>query len=261
MTEDIFDKIETNIMKVLTRTPDKSINQFELYSKVLDEFDIKDPIEKENLKIRFLIVLRKLSSIFDNVEVFSKNGVLSAIFKNVDDLTDDLPYDLSDDISDKSSAKSYKINSNDKDYLDEEFKENDGDMPSEISVIRFIIDENIEKYYSKKDFDGNTILHKLVSYNDFERFKKIFLRDDVSLYDLNNKDKTPIDLITDIRFSNLLISQLIEDSKKLEYEMMEMKNKIYSLDKEYCILYLQTKYLYQMLIFYICCSVIKFLFF
>ena len=48
----------------------------ELYSKVLDEFDIKDPIEKENLKIRFLIVLRKLSSIFDNIEVFSKNGVL-----------------------------------------------------------------------------------------------------------------------------------------------------------------------------------------
>ena len=249
MTEDIFDKLETNMMKVLTKEPDRLFTQYELYAKLLDEQEIKDPIEKENLKFRFLIVLRKLSSTFDGVQILNKNGILNATFKTVDKL---------DDSSDKKND--FDLNS-DKDYLEDDIKENHNDMPSEISVIQFIIDENITKYYSKKDYDGNTILHKLVLYNDLERFKKIYLRDDVSLYDLNNNDKTPIDLITDIKISNLLISHLIEDSKNSEYELLEMKNTIKSLDNELCKLYLQIKYLYEYLIFYLIWCVIKYFFF
>ena len=245
MTEDIFDKLETDIMKVLTKEPDRSFTQYELYSKLLDEH--KDPIEKENLKFRFLIVLRKLSSTFDGVQIHNKNGVLNATFKTIDKL---------DDSSDNKND-SYS----DKDFLEEDFKEDQTDMPSEISVIQFIIDENIEKYYSKKDYDGNTILHKLVLYNDLERFKKIYLRNDVSLNELNNNDKTPIDLITDIKFSNLLISHLIEDSKNFEYELLEMKNTIKSLDNDLYKLYLQIKYLYEYLILYLIWCVIKYLFF
>lgn len=249
MTEDIFDKLETDMMKVLTKEPDRLFTQYELYSKLLDEQDIKDPIEKENLKFRFLIVLRKLSSIFDGVEILNKNGVLNATFKTVDKV---------DDCSDNKND--YDSNS-DKDYLEENLKEDYTEMPSEISVIQFIIDENIEKYYSKKDYEGNTILHKLVLYSDFERFKKIYLRDDVSLNDLNNNNKTPIDLITDIKISNLLISNLIEDSKNSEYELLEMKNRIKSLDDELFKLYLQFNCLQQLLILYLIWSVIKYLFF
>ena len=123
------------------------------------------------------------------------------------------------------------------------------------------MDENIEKYYSKKDCDENTILHKLVLYNDLERFKKIYLRDDVSLNDLNNNNKTPIDLITDVKFSNLVILYLIEDSKKTEFELFEIKNTIRSLDDELFKLYLQFNCLQQLLILYLILSVIKYLFF
>ena len=99
MTDEIFDKIETDLMKVLTKEPDRSFTQYELYSKLLDELDVKDPIEKENLKIRFLIVLRKLSSIFDNVHVYKKNGFLNAIFKIIES-TDDKLDDKLDNLSD-----------------------------------------------------------------------------------------------------------------------------------------------------------------
>ena len=249
MTEDIFNKLETDMMKVLTKEPDRSFTQYELYSKLLDDQDIKDPIEKENLKFRFLVVLRKLSSIFDGVQILNKNGVLSVTFKTVDKMDD-----FSENKNDSDS-------NSDKDYLEEDLKEDYTEMPSEISVIQFIIDENIEKYYSKKDYDGNTILHKLVLYSDLERFKKIYLRDDVSLSDLNNNNKTPIDLITDIKISNLLISHLIENSKNSEYELLEMKNRIKSLDDELFKLYLQFNCLQQLLILYLIWSVIKYLFF
>ena len=141
MTEDIFDKLETDMMKVLTKEPDRLFTQYELYDKLLDEQEIKDPIEKENLKFRFLIVLRKLSSTFDGVQILNKNGILNATFKTVDKL---------DYCSDNKND--FDLNS-DKDYLEDDIKENHNDMPSEISVIQFIIDENITKYYSKKDYD------------------------------------------------------------------------------------------------------------
>lgn len=248
---DSFNKLETDIMKVLTREPDKLFTQYELFSKLLDEMDVKDTTEVESLKIRFLIVLRKLSSIFDYVKTINKNGILSVVFKTLDE-----EYKLDDHSDTKNDIK---IN---KDFLEEEeLKEEHSDMPSEMSVIQFIVDENIFQYYSKKDYDGNTILHKLVLYNDLERFKKIYLRDDVSLFELNNKNQTPIDLITDIKFSNLLIFHFIEDSENTEYELMEMKNKIKSIDEDLSKFYLKINYLYDILLIYILFLVTKFLFF
>ena len=253
MMDEIFDKIETDLMKVLTKEPDKSFTQYELYSKLLDELDIKDPIEKENLKIRFLIVLRKLSSIFDNVYVYKKNGCLNAIFKILDTTDDKL-----------DDKKKTFIN---KDFLEEdcieeeESKEETPEMPSEIAVIQFIIDEKIEKYYSKKDYDGNSILHKLVMYNDFERFKKVYLRIDLSLDEVNSKNQTPIDLITDMRFSNLLISHLIEINNNCQNDLIDMGDKIILLDKDLFKLHLQTKHLTEAFMLYIIFIGLKYIFY
>ena len=201
---DIFDTIETSVMKVLTRKPGVWMNQYVLYSNLLEELDIKDPTEKENFKIRFLIVLRKLSSVFDNIEISNRKGVLYAIFKDMDD-TEEIQEKSSED----NSTENYDLN-----------------MPNEIAVIRFIVDENIEKYNSKKDFDGNNILHILALHNDYERFEKMYLKNDL-LFQVNNKNKTPIDLISDIRMTNLLLSDVMKECKnlknQLKTEVIEMK--------------------------------------
>jgi hypothetical protein len=246
MTQDIFDKLETDIMKVLTKEPEKSFTQYELYANIFENYDVKDPIEKENLKIRFLIVLRKLSSIFEDVRVFSKNGILNATFNVIDDLN-------------YSSDTKYEKDICEDDSSEEEFKEDISNMPSEISVIRFIVDENIEKYFNTKDFEGNTILHKLISYNDFERFKKIYLKNISLLDEINNNNKKPLDLVTDIRFSNLLISDLIDDGKNAEYELMDIKDRIRDLEKYLSELFSTIKIMYQVMLLYIITLIIKYI--
>ena len=195
MTTDIFDKIETNLMMVLTKEPDRKFNQYELYSELLKKMQINDPIEKENLKYRFFIVLKRLSVTYDkDVKVINEDGILKAAFIS----------DIENNIFEEESTE----------YINDEKIE----TPSDISLVRFIIDENIEEYITKKDFEGNSILHTLVLYNDFERFKKIYTRENLSIFDLNNKNQTPIDLINDFKFSNLLITDLLKNNIKNKNE-------------------------------------------
>lgn len=207
-TVDIFDNIETNVMKVLTRKPGVWISQYTLYSNLLEELEIKDPIEKENLKIKFLIVLRKLSSIFNNVEVSLTNGCLYAIFKNMDNTEE---------------IQENKLEDNENNDL----KIADLKMPNENAIIRFIVDENIEKYNSIKDFQGNNILHILALFNDLQRFQKMYLKHNDLLFEVNNKNKTPIDLITDIRITNLLLADVMKEcndvKNKFKTEYIELK--------------------------------------
>jgi len=212
MTDDIFNKIEKELMKILTRTPGVFRNQFNLYSELLEEFDdIIDPVEKDNFKIRFLLVLRKLPSIFDNIVVENNNGVLSAIY------------------SIESLDKNLQTNS----Y--ENINNTDISMPSEISVIRFIVDEKIEKYYSKKDYLNNTLLHYLVNDNDYERINKIMGSNtlNLSFLDKNDEGKAPLDLIKDIRISNLFIKELIKNNtdnlnkiKKMELTIIKLETEV-----------------------------------
>lgn len=191
MTDDIFNKIEKELMKILTRTPGVFRSQYDLYSELLEEFDdIKDPIEKDNFKIRFLLVLRKLPSIFDDIVVKNNNGVLNAIY-SIESLDKTLETDSYEKIDSTNIS-----------------------MPSEISVIRFIVDEKIEKYYSKKDYLNNTLLHYLVNDNDYDRINKIMGSNtlNLSFLDENDEGKTPLDLIKDIRISNLFIKELIQSN-------------------------------------------------
>lgn len=191
MTDDIFNKIEKELMKILTRTPGVFRSQYDLYSELLEEFDdIKDPIEKDNFKIRFLLVLRKLPSIFDDIVVKNNNGVLNAIY-SIESLDKTLETDSYEKIDSTNIS-----------------------MPSEISVIRFIVDEKIEKYYSKKDYLNNTLLHYLVNDSDYDRINKIMGSNtlNLSFLDENDEGKTPLDLIKDIRISNLFIKELIQSN-------------------------------------------------
>lgn len=222
-TMSYFNKLEIDILKVLTKEPGVYMNQFTIYRNLIDELDIKDPSEKENLKVRFLLVLRGLSSIFDDISVINKDGILSACFTD----NDFLPK------TDDNVINNVNVNINDvKDTVI---------MPSEKSIIEFIVDENLEKYYSKVDCKGNTILHSLVLQNDFERFKKLYLRKNLSLFDENNDGNTPIDLISDIKFSNLFIKKILNDAtnnrndifKSINYDNNILLSKIEELNNKY----------------------------
>lgn len=249
MTDDIFDELKTDVMMILTRESGHAFSERELYSKLLIERDIKDPIEKDNLKTRFLIIFRLLSTLYpEQVELRKINGVLKATF--------DPPH-----LVDNSASSKYNVSDETKDYLEEEVgKDQNIDMPSEISVIQFIVDEKLEKYYSKKDYDGNTILHKLVIYNDLERFERIYLHKDLSLFDKNNNSETPINLIKDVKFSNLLISKLLKNNLELQCELSRLKYTVASLDKEYSKLYQFTLYTTKASIFLFLVFFIKYFF-
>ena len=127
-----FNKIEIKIMKVLSKKPNKYFSQYAIYRSLYDELEeelnLKDPIEKEKLQFRFSAVLLRLTSIFDDVEVLNKDGILSA--RLVDEKTDNT-YESTDYIN----------------ITEKPTKNDDTSMPSEITIIQFIVDEKIEKYY------------------------------------------------------------------------------------------------------------------
>ena len=229
MTENTFAKLETDIMKVLTRTPGEYVSQYRLYNSLLEDLEIKDPLEKDNLKIRFLIVLRQLSNIFNDITIVNKNNLLYAIFSPTKDEsesdtdksdTDKSDTDKSDtDKSDSDGAyekipKTEPIEKKEPEKVFEKVFEkepetNECTMPSEISVINFIIDQDLNEFFYRKDYKGNTILHHLVLNNDYERIKNNFNLFSSSYMDTNNDGLTPIDMITDVRINNLFMKHII----------------------------------------------------
>lgn len=215
MTSIGFEEIQINIMKVLTGKPDEYISQYNLYNMMIENIDIKDPVEKENLKIRFVMVLRQLSSIFNNISIMEKHSILYAKFITNDDL------DGCDVTNEHHSSSTYQPKSSD--LLP------GLNMPSQISVINFIIDENLDEYLRRKDYNGNTVLHSLVMENDFKRIKKAFSKLEHMIDEKNNYDETPIELIDDIRVSNIFLLHLMDKDDILELDILNLKK---DLDKK-----------------------------
>lgn len=211
----LFKKIETEIMKTLSRNPGNFVNQYILYNELIENFEIKDPLEKDNFKMKFLIVLRQLSSIFNNVTIKNDGGIFSAgLF-----MKDEININIHD--SEMLDEHNPIIDDTFDDLLLIKKKLNDLNkysptVPSDIAVINFIVDENIAYFFNRKDYLGNSILHNLIMANDYERVKKIYLRDDVSFFEENNDTLTPVDYITDIRISTLVINILVKDLNKIE---------------------------------------------
>jgi hypothetical protein len=97
-------------------------------------------------------------------------------------------------------------------------------MPSNNSVTRFIFDNKLRDFYDTEDFNGNTHLHNLIIGNDFEYITKYYaiLSDKIDVQ--NNDNKTPIELITDIRISNFFLVEIIKKIKYIE-RFNESENK------------------------------------
>ena len=201
MTSTIFTKLETDIMKILTRNSDLYLTQYQIYNNLVEDRMIKDPVEKEQLKIRFLVVLKVLSATFDNVSVIINNGIISAKFIVDEDSEEEYTHDVFD-VKDPPAEK----------------------MPDDIEVVRFIVDEKLTEFYLREDYQGNTILHTLVVHSDLERIEEIMYHDNISFLSPNKDGMTPVDLISSFKISNMLIKKLIENNHISEMKLNRFKN-------------------------------------
>jgi len=189
---DYFDLIEKESIKILTRNPNKFLTIRHIHDEIMEDLNLKNPIDKENFKNRVELVLRYLPAKYNYINIKVIDGVLSACFSSNDENND----------------------SNNTPYSEDEKY-----------IIRFIVDENLKKFYSKKDFRGNNILHYLILDNDYDRIKKIFNNIDDLFLEENNEGLTPIEIIKDHRISNIYINYLMNKNNDNEYEILSLNEK------------------------------------
>ncbi len=206
-TTNTFSKLEADIMKILTKNHGVFLSQYNIYNQILENNDIKDPIEKDNFKFKFLVVLRQMSSLFEGVSIMKKDDVIYTGF----------------DVESKNEDKYYS-----EDEI-QNIKEKNGEMPSEIAVINFIIDEGMDNYLSRIDYKGNTLLHHLIMVNDLDRIKKCFSKIENLLVKKNNDGLTPIDLITNFKINNFINNHIFQklEEQEIDYQyLLEKYNKL-----------------------------------
>jgi ankyrin repeat protein len=232
-------EIETQIMIFLSKEPNKYYSLQEIHSILYDKLQSSNIIEKKNLKENLFVVIRTLSNLYDNsISVINENGILKYAFNIGNNLSEKIMYDDTciNNISDNNISNEY-------------------------SITKFIIDNDIQDFISKQDFNGNTPLHIVIKNSDIERFK-ILLEKKVSLFLLNNNNESPIDLIRDFKISNILISRLIESNNQNQNEIKNINLKIRSMDKELSNLYSKLKFLTNIFfVFFVLTIVIIFKFY
>jgi len=181
--------LETAITKIAYRQQvNKPLSQYALYSELLEVYNTKDIYSKNTLKINMLIIMRNLPILYDGFKVINNNDTLSIVL-----LDEDHPFSY-DDIEVNTPLPS----------------KNNESMPLEAEVIRYIVDNNICSKMPKGDFNGNTLLHYLVKLGDLERINTVLIKNpQLSFFDKNNDDISPIDLNSDVKITNLVFKLLL----------------------------------------------------
>ena len=201
-----FYELEKHLIQFLIHKDNigKFHNQYQLWEYLISLNNFKET--KDILKFIFLVTLRYLTNYDKDIIITSKNGILSASMPVLSSHSDNYCIEIElDNINEKK----------DKDM-----------MPNEKTVIEFMIDndklESMYKYIYLKDYEGNTVLHHLIKYNDLERVKYVLNKYmyNYSLLELNKNGDTPIDLITDMKiyhyFMILLFNENIKYKTKIE---------------------------------------------
>lgn len=201
-----YEKLESKVIQVLSRNPDKLLTHRYVCNEISSELDTKDPVLLNKLKDEIAIVMRFLKK-YDNFDVLEEDGSLKAVFmiqtvdnKSFTNIIDDTDKTVPVDINDVNKSS----------------------FSSDISVIQFIIDNNLENYYTQKDYKGNMPLHYLMIHGDTIRASKLIDIDNKQLLEENADGKTPIDLVKDLTVANFLIRGVLSKQFILEERLTDV---------------------------------------
>lgn len=203
--------IEQEVMIYLTANSKKMCTMFDIFRDIVSDNNIRNPEILNNLKIILNVVLRTLDSKFINITVNQKNGSYCAGY-NVPSIT----VDSSDNIIDLSDTADNIIK----------------------STFEYIVDNNIQ-YADNADFNGNSLLFNAVYFNDDIRTKKLISQFNVSFFEKNNNDLTPLDYqtpsILNLKYAIQENHKIINELKSQNYRLAEkniiLEAKIIDIDK------------------------------
>lgn len=213
MPEYTIEEIENICFQALCAQPGIYLSQYDIISYVFNTMDVKDPCERDRIKMRVMMILRCIHNTFDCINYITKNSNIYVSFS---------PDDFDD--------KAVRIKDLNIDSIKESINTEKEAIPKDIEIINFILDENLTDYINKKSENDNTILHSLVINNDYFRIKKHFDKLKKLLFIKNSKDETPLDLIKDARISSILILELINDNINIRSEIINSNKRINELE-------------------------------
>ena len=197
-----FDTIQNLICIFLRANENVKMSQFVLYSKLIERLNLKNKYINDKFKRKFLIVLKNLKNINDDIEITIDNKIINAVCKNDNELL----------------RKNYDVNEADvENGYDETVFEN-------IDIYNYIIENKLYDEYDYEDSNGNTIYHDLISYNNNENIQKLILENKFKFYKKNNFDKIPSDYIKTQETTNIIIKNLLFKNKELEERILKIEN-------------------------------------
>ena len=75
-----IEQIENACFQALTGSSGIYLSQYEIFNYVSDKFNIKNTNEREQFKIRFMMVLRCIQNTFECINYTMKNGIIYVSF-------------------------------------------------------------------------------------------------------------------------------------------------------------------------------------
>lgn len=216
-----IDKIETDIMSILYGNINKTFNQYTLFNKLLqDKYSGEYSSVHSEFKTKYLLILNYLASNYDDVYVSRMIGIDSVytiVCKSNSDakITPYAEFDFS---------KSSQLNGKDVSKM-----------------YDYIYENNLTEFMEKSTkWDGNTIFHELVLFDNITQVKKLLKLGQFKFFVKNNFMQTPIELASSTTMTHLLVEELEhkiallneqlvvqEHNNKLEHDTKEIELSYY----------------------------------
>jgi hypothetical protein len=225
-----IDEIETAIMSVLFANMGERYTQFTLFEELLkNKFDSHGNSIHPNFKSKFLLVLDNLRSKYDDIEITKKDKIYFIKCKSDDDKETQLSEQSEPIVQTYKNELSSKLEG---DHI--LLKKSD-----EADMYDYICENNL-KYVDP--FDGNTIFHKLIEFNNIRQTTKLINKNEFNFEIKNYLNESPVDLINSYEMSNLIVMGLIKklsllvkdhEQEKLNIKMILNDNISYYSSEKY----------------------------
>jgi hypothetical protein len=209
-----LNEIENKVVLILMASPNVIYSQYTLYDKLLEKFDNKDYLADKGFKAKYMLVLNNLDKSYDSIKVQNVNGKYILCYE---------------DINEEKSKQ------NEEEFINEYLNnvtEPEDEMSNSVFILDFIINNKLEDHYDYTDLKtGNTILHEVLSKSNLDNIKNV-LKIKSNLLVLNRNYETPIDKITSIQVSNLVIVELLKKLNNCEENLVSFSIRLDMLNEK-----------------------------